>query len=230
MKENCDAEVLEVPVSAGSALENLDGGVLALGGAVGDRMPEQSKDAGQMGVNHLGHPLHRSEATGFDPLLPLVQEVAGAGRTGVIPEAAKLLLQGPRQARLELRSQEQGAQFAAAAPIQPLEPVQPKLATARKRFVAGSAPGVMFGPADLIDGFIGVADHMKRVIDDGGGGQFRLGGVLKRRPHVHADGPDSGALLRAESFVPKAFGGLLRPSGRHLQHPHRSARSVSTLT
>ena len=59
VKEDRDAEVGEVSVTAGDVLEVRDQGVEALSGSVRDQMPEPGEDAFEVCEDHFGDPLQR---------------------------------------------------------------------------------------------------------------------------------------------------------------------------
>ncbi len=224
-----DAEVGEVAVAAGNVLEGLDRGVEALGGSVGDRMPEPSEDALEVREDHFGDPLQRRQSAGVDAPAPGIEEREGRGRTLVLPQGAQLLLQGPSQARLEFRCQEQRPQLPTTGTVESLPFVEPELSATLEGLIAGSLPLPMLRPAESIHGRVRVADDVEGIVDDARLWQLGRNGCDECRPHIDAHRLHRGALLRLETGRQRALGRGLGASPPTTSSTRRPAESVSTV-
>ena len=107
-----------------------------------------------------------------------------------MPQFAQLLFQGLGEAALEVRSDEQLAQLPAQLLVEPLESLEPELAATLGRRVSVALAEQILGAADVVDGRVGVTNHVKRIVDEA---RFRQVGGNRHSecgPHIDADGLD----------------------------------------
>jgi hypothetical protein len=151
-----------------------------------------------VGEDHVGDAAEEGETAGLDAAPPGLEEGAGGRGAAEAPEGAQLLLQGPGEAGLELRVEEQLAQLQAPSPVEPLEAVEPELAGTLERRVSVALAEPMLGAADLVDGRVGVPDHVKRIVDDARLGQAGGDRCGECGPPIDADDLDGRPLPRFE--------------------------------
>jgi hypothetical protein len=95
VEEDAGAIVCEDAEAASGGFERLNFAVETFAHGIGDRLSEVAQQVRQVALEHLGFGGDRPQLAAHGPGIPVAEEVIGARGIDVLPEAAKVFLDGP---------------------------------------------------------------------------------------------------------------------------------------
>ena len=202
-------EILLVTQSVGAPLDDADLVVESLDEAKGDLVLGSAigGDPFPMTLDHCGELLVGFQALPLETGLPILEETPCPAFALVAPQLAEGLLEQVGGVQ-PLVGCQQGLEGLPAVQGQVLPAAQQDIFLALEvaPFLA-LKPGV-FGLAHLVQGVVEVPHDVKLVEQGRSLRRPLLGGVAKRRPHVHYRQPDAADLLLAQPVIELVHGFL----------------------